>query len=374
MATTGSDTANNCLNQLSPCATITYALTQADPGDYIFVAAGTYTEPGITIGQSINIIGSSGSASTIVQAAAPPLTSSSSVFIINSGTVSLTGLTIKNGGNGSGPIDGGGIYINSSATAVTLNNSVVAANSALADGGGIYALGGTLTINNSTITDNHAVTEGAGIWLENGNTTINSSTISSNVAINGGGIFNNSTGALVLNNSTVSNNEAQNGGGIANLSSLALNYSTISTNVTTSSSGGGIFQDSLDPITFESSLVAGNFDGSSLTAPDADCFVVSGLLVSNDYNLTGSGTGCILTGAHDQTVNPSTVFTTTLNQNLANNGGPTLTQALISPGPAVNQIPLNTNSCGHSTFSVDQRGDPRPGSDASCSIGAYEFQ
>ena len=44
VATTGSDTSNNCTNMLSPCATLTHAVDQANDGDTINIAAGTYDE------------------------------------------------------------------------------------------------------------------------------------------------------------------------------------------------------------------------------------------------------------------------------------------------------------------------------------------
>src|SRR4051812_20541913 len=42
VATTGSNTSNNCLTQASPCATPAFAYTQASPGDTIQLAAGSY--------------------------------------------------------------------------------------------------------------------------------------------------------------------------------------------------------------------------------------------------------------------------------------------------------------------------------------------
>jgi len=42
----GNDSANNCLNPTTPCRTIQRAVNQAESGDTILVAAGTYTYPG----------------------------------------------------------------------------------------------------------------------------------------------------------------------------------------------------------------------------------------------------------------------------------------------------------------------------------------
>lgn len=44
VAPTGTDSANDCTNPTSPCATISHALTQAAVnGDTVCIAAGTYT-------------------------------------------------------------------------------------------------------------------------------------------------------------------------------------------------------------------------------------------------------------------------------------------------------------------------------------------
>jgi len=62
VTTTGSNTANNCTNSLSPCQTINYAIGQAASGDAIYIAAGTYTETysgtvSIQLLKSLEIIG-----------------------------------------------------------------------------------------------------------------------------------------------------------------------------------------------------------------------------------------------------------------------------------------------------------------------------
>src|SRR5271166_1085584 len=42
VSTTGTNTGNNCLTASNPCATVSYAVSQAASGDTIQVAAGTY--------------------------------------------------------------------------------------------------------------------------------------------------------------------------------------------------------------------------------------------------------------------------------------------------------------------------------------------
>ncbi len=57
VATTGSDTGNDCTDQLSPCATIAHAVSQAVNGDTLDLAAGTYNEPGLVIDKYLHIQG-----------------------------------------------------------------------------------------------------------------------------------------------------------------------------------------------------------------------------------------------------------------------------------------------------------------------------
>ena len=72
------------------------------------------------------------------------------------GTVTLSGLTIRNGNAATG----GGI---SSSASLTVSSSTIAGNTATTQGGGV-ASSGTLTVSNSTITGNAAGSQGGGIF------------------------------------------------------------------------------------------------------------------------------------------------------------------------------------------------------------------
>src|SRR5262245_16350661 len=126
----------------------------------------------------------------------------SHVFFIASGeTVTISGLTIRNGHTGT---TGGGIDNENDAT-VTIINSTVSGNSASL-GGGTFN-GGTLTIVNSTFSGNLA-SEGAATYNDGAGTlTITNSTLSSNTAtLSGGACFN--LGRLGLASSTLSDDTA----------------------------------------------------------------------------------------------------------------------------------------------------------------------
>jgi hypothetical protein len=220
---------------------------------------------------------------------------SSNVLAVASGTSTLNGLTIENGGS----LYGGGLIVGGYSTPgttpdVTLSNSIVRDNSAIYGGGvavGYGALhlvntavtgnhagigggvavnsGGTLTTLNTTIAGNDATfAAGYGGGLANaGSSTLIGSTVSGNHAIAGGGIYTSSD--LTLVNTTVANNQAQYGGGLyttpCGCATATLTNSTVTGNYATS--GGGIYH-SAGTLNLTNSIVAGNggHDGPDLVA------------------------------------------------------------------------------------------------------------
>jgi predicted outer membrane repeat protein len=319
----------------------------------------------------------------------------SSVFTINPGaTVTLSGLTISNGHS----VDGGGIHSDGN---LTLSNCIVTGNSASNTAGGIFSTG-VLTITGSTISNNNAVAGGSGInntgtlvitnGVVSGNTgasngggisnsgtfTITNSTISGNSGTTGGGISNSSTltitnstisgntvgsngggisssGTLTVTNSTISGNSAgANSGGIElTAGSLTLSSSTISNNTATSGSGGGIHR-SAGTTALLNNIIAGN------TGPSGRD--LSGAFTSQGYNLVGNASGFSFSGI--TTGNLVGVANPALGP-LANNGGPTQTQALLTGSPALN---AGSNAGAPLT---DQRGQPRIFG-LTIDMGAYE--
>ena len=57
VATTGSDAGNDCTDSGNPCATLTHAVDQANAGDTIELAAGTYSEAGLVIEKQLVLQG-----------------------------------------------------------------------------------------------------------------------------------------------------------------------------------------------------------------------------------------------------------------------------------------------------------------------------
>ena len=233
----------------------------------------------------------------------------SRVFYIASGkTVTLDAMTVTGGtGVGIALRFGGAVYNDEGI--LTITNSLVSGNSALA-GGGIY--------NNSA-----------------GELSVYRSTISDNNANQGGGIYNGPTGAVNVNNSTISGNHSNgSGGGITNFETLTINNSTICDNYA-GVWGGGVWNSST--LDLNGSIVANN---TSPNGPDIRFEVTTG-----DYNLIGNTSGITtLLGTHTITgVNP-------LLGSIADNGGPTKTHAILPGSPAIDK---GTNS---GALSNDQRG------------------
>jgi CSLREA domain-containing protein len=386
--------------------------------DIIFLPAGIYITTRSTFGDDANAggdfditsnitINGANAASTFIQAASSAGTASERVLHFAAGTSTVNGVTIRYGryiGNESGggvytgsntnvalnevtvsnnstPLDGGGIY---NLGALSLTNSVISDNSSR-DGGGIYSTG-TLTLTNSTVRGNSATEDGGGINNGiSGMLTLTNTVVSNNTAFfEGGGIFN--FGTMTLTNSTVSSNSAENssGGGISSLSSGIITNSTVSNNQAGfrggGISGGGML--TLTNSTMSDNFAPGNGGGGIFISGTAnlndtiiansilggDCIRNTGATINAQYSLIEGALLCVNgTNINNLTGDP-------LLGPLQNNGGPTLTHALLPGSPAIDK----GNSFGLTT---DQRGLTRPVDMSSISnasdgadMGAYEVQ
>jgi hypothetical protein len=256
---------------------------------------------------------------------------------------------------------GGGAAIQNTGT-LTVSDSSFESNAAggvgtgpgdgIGSGGAIENAGTSLTVRGSTFTQNTAGGDGAGA-IDSG-------------AGSGGAIS--SSAPMTITNSTFTANSAGGaaGGGafsgrgtggaidVTGSSTAMLTNDTIDANSLGSASGAtlGAGIDGSGTVTAQSTIVSGN-------TPGANCNPSTP--TSSDHSLEGpTGTTCRfdlpsadpLLGA------------------LADNGGPTKTQALGVGSPAIGDVPLA--SC-HAT--TDERGLPRPDAgDPRCDVGAYEVQ
>jgi hypothetical protein len=253
---------------------------------------------------------------------------------------------------------------------LTIENSTISGNTAAFTGGGVSS-GNTLTIKNSTLSDNSAYVRGGGIF-NSGFLDVESSTLSGNTAtLSGGGIAHVGSRRqggrlLTLENSTLSGNTALRGGGIENYqSTVTIENSTLSGNIATAS-GGGIYTygESFGIVTIVRSLISGN-----LAPSRSEIHFGGGRLYVNNFNIFGAnGTvgGGFSPGATD--IVPTVPLSDILDPMLADNGGPTLTHALVTGSPAIDASPVDSHCPA-----ADQRNVCRP-QGAACDIGSFEYQ
>ena len=341
------------------------ACTPGSGADTITLPAGVYgfsTANELLIEDDLTLIGA-GAGNTFIDANGL----SRAVYVINS-RAQLERLTIREGDSGfsTGSAIHVGLFAELTLSASRISDAPAGTTSAL-----WVAAGSSATVLNSRIENN--LSGGVSI-AQNATLVIRGSSITGNQsAETAGGL--DIDGAAVLVNSTVSGNQAGTfGGGILNSGSTLLLNVTLADNV--AGAAGGVFGEGggimvLDgSVTVVNSIVANNVD---LVAPASnDCL---GDLISGGYNLIEDLSDCTLVGssAGDQTgVDP-------LLAGLANNGGGTLTHALLASSPAIQGG--NPGGCldeQGNVLTIDQRGYIRPvnafGAPGTlCDIGAYEY-
>lgn len=281
------------------------------------------------------------------------------VYTSSPGPLSVSNVGVLDNYCGSGP--GGGFFA-AGHSSVSIQNSLFIGNGSTAGpGGGIYdGTAGATTIADSIVGDCTAnASPGGGIYRSAaGAFTVSRCAIYNNRATGvgnpGGGIFNSSPGVAAFTNVTISGNQAGgNGGGYYSNSPLTLTNCTIAEN-SSAMMGGGIFSGG-PAVTFINNIVARSLAGNNCAG---------GAFVSGNNNVVDDGS-CGLAGVGDKIgVNPMIDV-------LADNGGNTMTHALLAGSPAIDPSPAP--GCP----STDQRGIQRPQNagapgTAVCDIGAFE--
>ncbi|MGB3534763.1 MAG: Calx-beta domain-containing protein [Microcoleaceae cyanobacterium] len=276
------------------------------------------------------------------------------LFTINGGDITIEGLTLANGeaagtnlgaasGTPTSGSRGGAINISSSSSTVNLTGSVIQGSTA--NNGGAIANSGRLNITGSTITGNNAV-NGGGVVVIDGEVNITNSTIAGNTAENGGGVFN-SIATLTLTNTTVAENTAANndmtgrGGGIRNIGGATNLKNTLVANNT-----ADIEPDISTPAEFPAGSGGNNLIGDATGA--------NGFTNGENGDIVGVAPDALLIGS------------------LADNGGTTLTIALLEGSPAINTGDGSFSNPFSDPGGFDQRGLTRIVD--VIDIGSFEFQ
>ena len=312
--------------------------------------------------------------------------------IVESGPVTILRTTVTGNAAGNGGStgsdadtaasdggDGGGIYLDD--LAGTLTELTVTGNRAgdggngndtsAGDGGfggGIAITNGTVTIKRSLIAGNTTGTggdvsdrndiagdggDGGGLYVGRGTVVVRTSTLSGNAI---GDMGTGSTNGFASEG---------NGAGAVVRGDLTLANTTVTRNRARARSTGGGLAVLSGSVTLANAIVAGNTLANNARAATADC---SGAVSDDGFNVVGQGTGCPASAPSSAAVGPGSVFARVLDADLADNGGPTLTHALIarSDNPAIDI----GGTCGP----TDQRGFPAPngGSGSACDAGAVE--
>jgi hypothetical protein len=261
----------------------------------------------------------------------------------------IIGNTARLGGGGME-----GTAVNVTASTVS-DNSVDSFDTSVAcDGGGIWGLT-DVTLSQSTVSNNFARDDGGGIYVFQG-ANIDSSTLSGNsTSIDdsklrfGGGI---KAAIAHLTNTTINGNMSFLGGGVSMESGSLIN-STVTRN--TAFLAGGVLNDSdligaSGQIAVLNSIIAQDF-----VLPGGSSADVAGQFQSVGHNLigdVGAASGFGAQGSGDLVGTTANPIDARLGD-LANNGGPTLTHALLKGSPAIDAGSNNV------TESVDQRGRVR---------------
>jgi CSLREA domain-containing protein len=358
------------------------AVNAAGAGDAISVPAGTYDVGSsmigaMTVAQNISIVGA-GASATVIDGVGMTM-----IFVVNS-TASISGVTLRNGWTSN---RGGAILVGSTGN-LTLTGDVLSNNFAGLTGGAIEDHG-MVTIVGSTLTSNFTgpTGRGAGINAEDvlmaKTLNVVQSTLSGNHAGSAGGGAIGSIGGTALRvtvtQSLFSGNTTTGSGAaiLANHQPAQISDSTFTGN--TSTGNGGAISDQQGGSTLANDTIATNSAGGSggdldasagVPAPTLRNTIVAGgvapsgancnaSVTSGGHNLEDANT-CGLAGSGDLPSTPPGLGPT------QNNGGPTLTRALLAGSAAIN---AGSNS-GCPSF--DQRGVARP-QGLVCDIGAYEL-
>lgn len=395
-ASNATDADNDCSDAAVPCKTIANAVDQANAGDTISVAAGTYYESEI-LRQSLTITGAGASGTTIVGNGGDSGVVADGTDTLTRPVVTLSNLAISNNTASSG--------LEIDAADVTMTGVAVSDN---AQNGIDIGEGGTVHVTGSQVSGN----TGAGIFLGSGSAVVTRSLLSHN----GTGAINNdgdATTSVEVSESTLAGNIGAgvilDAGGSVDLERTTISGTTAFSDAMGDPFGGGVivFGGSL---TMSESTLYGNtnfglavttaggtdrVENSTITAtaPSAAASIyrggliwvpatASGLSVSGTIdagNRVASCAGSVTDLGGNVDSGTSCGFHSAISRSgaaahlgkLASNGGPTATVLPGVSSAARNLIPFGKAGCV--AGATDQRGAPRRApADGRCDAGSVE--
>lgn len=320
------------------------AANETEGPDFILLGAGTYTlsvagagedqaaTGDLDVRDDLIIVGRD-AINTVIDGAALDR-----VFDVQAGDkLELVGLTVRNGRT----IDGSGAGVRVAGELALTRGGVTGNHAQSGSGGGIFSQGTSskVTLIQSTVWANTATANGGGVYLEGTLEMVNSTLSGNTAAGQGGGLYATSQSEGEVSNSTITGNSAAQGGGVFVVSDPFI---------------------SVTHPDFSNTIIAGNGTGV-----EGDC---SGYAHSVGHNLLGIGSNGPGTGCPDFSASKGDIIGTVaapINPALASlaaAGGTTPVHVPSATSPALNH--------GAACESVDQRGAERS---ATCDIGSVEL-
>ncbi|MBU6400613.1 MAG: hypothetical protein KGS61_09860 [Verrucomicrobia bacterium] len=365
-------------------------LATAQPGDEVWVAAGTYAvapavpPAGFVVGNGVGFYGGFNGTETnrdqrnrttnvtILEGGGLP----AHIVTVLPGATNTTrvdGFTIQNSGQNTASVaNGGGIYFTNASPVIA--NNVITQNRAANSGGGIYCTNSWAVLENNRIIQNFVLVSGSGdgdgIYCGYSVLTISNNVIAGNgLAPNpggfGGGIASEFGADIIVSNRIFGNTAGAGGGILCFHSTPDIAFNVVADNQA-SVIGGGIESNNSSPKIHNNRIVgnvvtASGWGGGGLSCyGDASPQFYNNLILSNTVQGAASqGGGGILC---EPTTSPS-IFNNTLLRNQAPSGGGILSLSTNQPS-IVNNLVAFGSSGVYGTNALDFRNNDVFGNDA----------
>ena len=240
------------------------------------------------------------------------------VFDARSGTVHLTGVTVRKGHSPKGETGG---RIRNFGAVLFLDGCIVTHCASVEDAGGVDTRGGSTQLVDVLVSKNSAKVDGGGVGADGGDVEMSDVTLASNRSGGGGGGFEDFGQSITAINVTITGNKAKRGGAISAVggATVLLQNCTLAKNK--AKHGSGVADD-------DATEGASTCEALNTIFANKKTTNCAGTISSDGGNLD-TGTSCGFAGGGDFS------DTDPLLSPLADNGGPTPTMALDPLSPAV---------------------------------------